>query len=191
MALRLLLGILLFRDTIRDETSEIIQQHHQKKYKTFILTGDNLKNTLNIGNKLNIPQEFIFADLKPDDKLNKILELKNQSTLAMIGDGINDAPTLAAADLGIAMGIMGTDIAIETADVLIMSDSLNVLQKGLTISKKMKSVLKQNFLVSSLIILGVLSRVVLGYVALPLAILFHEGSEVLIVGNSLRLLSNF
>lgn len=186
-----LLGILLFRDTIRHETSETIQFLHQSDYKTFILTGDNLKNALHIGNELNIPQSSIFADLKPDDKLNRILALKKQFTLAMIGDGINDAPALAAADLGIAMGIMGTDVAIETADILIMSESLSVVPKGISISKKMKSVLKQNILVSSLIIIGVLTGVVLGFVSLPVAILFHEGSEVLIVGNSLRLLSKF
>ena len=186
-----ILGILLFRDSIRKETLEIIQILQQENYKTFIATGDNYKNALNIGKELKIPQNLIFADLKPNDKLNKILELKNQFTLAMIGDGINDAPALAAADLGIAMGTMGTDIAIETADILIMSDSLNVLKKGITIAKKMKSVLSQNIIVSSLIILGVLTGVILGYVALPLAILVHEGSEVLIVGNSLRLLSKY
>ena len=186
-----LLGIFLFSDTLRDKTAEVIHKMHQNNLQTFMLTGDNEQNALNIGNSLKIPKDSIFSDLKPEDKLYKILELKKDSTLAMIGDGINDAPALAASDLGIAMGIMGSDVAIDTADILIMSDDLTVLQKGKSIASKMKSVLKQNIIISTLIIVGVLTGVILGYISLPVAILVHEGSEVLIVGNSLRLLTKF
>ena len=182
-------GVIVFKDILRDEAKEMIATIHKNGTKTIMLTGDNRTTGLAIGRQLGMADQDIYTNLSPKEKMDIILNLKRENKLAMLGDGINDAPALAAADLGIAMGVKGSDVAIETADVSFMSDNISILLKGVQIAKKMKRVLAQNILVSTAIIIGVLAGVILGMVNLPLAILFHEGSEVLIVGNSLRLLS--
>ena len=184
-----LLGLILFKDILREEAKNLVLTLHRAGIKTYILTGDTRNTGLEIGRQLGIKENDIHTNLTPVEKMNLIVNLKQYSKLAMIGDGINDAPALASADLGIAMGVKGSDVAIETADISFMSEDISILSRGIKIAKKMKSVLQQNIVVSSLIILGVLFGVVIGEINLTLAILAHEGSEVLIVGNSLRLLS--
>lgn len=184
-----LLGIITFKDVLRKEAQETIQALQATGNKTYILTGDKRVTGLDIGHQLGIPDLNIYTDLTPSEKMEIINNLKKDSKLAMLGDGINDAPALASANLGIAMGVKGSDVAIETADISFMSEDISVLVKGIEIAKKMKAVLRQNIVVSIAIIVGVLAGVMIGAIDLPLAILAHEGSEVLIVGNSLRLLS--
>ncbi len=184
-----LVGIVTFKDILRGDALETIHSIHQWSNQTFILTGDKRAKGLGIGKQLAIPESNIYTELTPSEKMDIITKLKSDYKLAMLGDGINDAPALASADLGIAMGVKGSDVAIETADISFMSDNISILLKGIQIAKKMKKVLRQNIIVSTAIIVGVLFGVIIGKVDLTLAILAHEGSEVLIVGNSLRLLS--
>ena len=184
-----LIGILIFKDILRDEAKTTISSIQNSGIQVYILTGDKKNIGLEIGKQLGIHDQDIYTNLTPNEKMDIIIELKKNLKLAMLGDGINDAPALAAADLSIAMGVKGSDIAIETADISFMSEDISILLKGIKIAKKMKQVLKQNIIVSTAIILSVLFGVLLGEINLTLAILAHEGSEVLIVGNSLRLLT--
>jgi Cd2+/Zn2+-exporting ATPase len=184
-----ILAIVVFKDLVRDDAKFTIQELQKQGFETYMLTGDKKWAANEIGISLGIFSENIYSELSPKDKMEIIKDLKKKRKLVMIGDGINDTPALASADLGIAMGVKGTDAAIETADISFMSDDISVLLKGIRIAKKMKKVLKQNILLSTLIIVAVLIGVILGKISLTLAILAHEGSEVLIVGNSFRLLA--
>ena len=184
-----IVAIFAFEDQIRPETRQIITDFQRNNIACFMLTGDHQKSASRVAKDLGLKNDQVFAELTPDKKAQIITDLKKQMTLAMVGDGINDAPALAMADLGIAMGTVGTDVALETADVIIMSDSLAGLRDGIAIGKKMRRIIIQNLILSSLIIGVVLFGVLLGVVNLSLAIIAHEGSEVLIVGNSLRLLA--
>jgi len=184
-----IIAIYAFEDQIRPETRQILSDFQRNKITCFMLTGDHQKSASRVANTLGLNADQVFAELTPEKKAHIITDLKSQMKLAMVGDGINDAPALAMADLGIAMGTVGTDVALETADITIMSDSLAGLKDGIAIGKKMKRIVVQNLILSTLVIGVVLTGVLAGVVNLSLAIIAHEGSEVLIVGNSLRLLS--
>ncbi len=183
------IAIFAFEDQVRPETKQIISDLQRLGIEVFMLTGDHRNAAHRVAAQLGIPEDHVFAELKPENKAEIIQELRKKKKLAMVGDGINDAPALALADLGIAMGTVGTDVALETADVAIMSDSLAGLRDAITIGKRMKRIVKQNLIVSTAIIAVVLAGVLAGVVNLSLAILAHEGSELLIVANSLRLLT--
>ncbi len=183
------IAIFAFEDHVRPETKQIISDLQQLGIEIFMLTGDHQNAAHRVASQLGIPKDHVFAELTPEKKAEIIQNLRNEMKLAMVGDGINDAPALALADLGIAMGTVGTDVALETADIAIMSESLAGLRDAITIGKRMKRIVKQNLVVSTAIIAVVLAGVLAGFVNLSLAILAHEGSELLIVANSLRLLT--
>jgi Cd2+/Zn2+-exporting ATPase len=155
--------------------------------KTIMLTGDHASVADAIGKEVGIDE--VHADLLPENKLQLVRDLqKKYGPLAMIGDGVNDAPALAAATVGIAMGGAGTDVAIETADVALMSDDLAKLPDAIGLSRFSRRIIKQNLAIA----LGVISILAplsaLGFTYLGIAVLFHEGSTVVVVLNSLRLL---
>ena len=178
-------GIIAIRDEIRPLATETISKLHEMNIKTIMLTGDNEITAKAIAKKLNI--ENIKANLKPIDKINIIKELENQyGTVAMVGDGINDAPALAQASVGIAMGTAGTDAAIEAADVALMSDDLTKVVYAIRLGKRARKISTQNIVFSIAVLLFLIPLSLAGMISVALAVFFHEVSELLAVANGLR-----
>ncbi|WP_124057509.1 heavy metal translocating P-type ATPase [Vaginisenegalia massiliensis] len=174
------------QDQAKPESKETIAILNQMGIHTIMLTGDNQLTAEFIARQLGIEQ--VRANCMPDQKASIIKELQETyPSLAMVGDGINDAPALATANLGIAMG-SGTDIAMETADVVLMQDDLRQLPFAIGLSKKMTQIIKQNIIFSlSVIALLILSNI-FKMINLPLGVVGHEGSTILVILNGLRLL---
>ena len=151
-----------------------------------MLTGDQRLVAQAIAQEAKVDE--VFAELLPEDKLNVIRELKKEGTVMMIGDGVNDAPALAISDIGVAMGAAGTDVAMETADIVLMGDRLENIALLLNHARRAKRVLLQNLIFASAVII-VLICAALGFkLPLPLGVVGHEGSTVLVCLNGLRLL---
>jgi len=151
-----------------------------------MLTGDGRRVAAAVAKKCGVDE--VHADLLPHDKVRVIQRLKEAGRVAMIGDGVNDAPALATADVGIAMGAAGTDVAMETADVVLMSDALEAVPFTCALSRRTRRVVFQN-LAFALGVILVLVVSALGFaLPLPLGVVGHEGSTVLVCLNGLRLL---
>lgn len=185
----LLLGNTLFlfhfTDTLRLESKPLIDRLKQQELHPIMLTGDKLEIAKEVAVKIGI--STIYADLKPEDKLAKVAELSNQG-LIMIGDGINDAPALARATVGISMGTIGSATAIEASDIVFLNDDLSLLDWMIQKAHHTTAVVKQNIILALSVILLVTLPALLGLVPLWLAVIFHEGGTVLVGLNSLRLL---
>ncbi len=183
-----LLALLAIADEVRSNAAEVIRQLRAKGIaRIVVLTGDNERVGRNIGAAVGADE--VFASLMPEDKLTILKELEAKyGPVAMVGDGVNDAPALAAATIGIAMGAAGSDVALETADVVLMGDDLRHLPYMIGLSHQTRRVLVQN-LAFALGVIVVLIGSVLGFgLALPLSVVGHEGSTVLVSLNGLRLL---
>jgi Cd2+/Zn2+-exporting ATPase len=183
-----LLGRLLLRDQLRPEAPALVAKLHEAGLKTVMLTGDKSGSAEQMGRMAGMGT--ILGQLTPTQKVEAIERLKKEgATVAMIGDGVNDAPCLAAADVGVAMGARGSDAAIEQAEVVLMNDRLENFLLALDLSKRARRIIRQN-LTLALGVIAVMSLTALFAKALPLAIgvLAHEGSTVIVVLNSLRLL---
>jgi Cd2+/Zn2+-exporting ATPase len=152
-----------------------------------MLTGDDRLTAQSIARQAGI--EDIRAELLPEDKLSAIRDLqKDGHVVAMVGDGINDAPALAAADIGIAMGAAGTDIAIETADVALMSDDLMKLPEAIRLSKATLRNIYQNVVIALATVTVLLLGVLFGRVHMAGGMLIHEASVLIVILNGMRLL---
>lgn len=174
-------------DELRSNTREAIQLLHDQGVNAIVmLTGDNEKTAKEIAQRLGIDE--VRARLLPEDKLTAIQELKTKQKVAMVGDGINDAPALAAADVGIAMGTAGSDTAIETADIALMGDDLTKLAYLKQLSRKTVRIIKQNIVLSIGIKLVFLVLAIPGYATLWMAIAADEGAALIVIANGLRLL---
>jgi Cd2+/Zn2+-exporting ATPase len=174
-------------DTIRPEAAAAVRELKRLGIgRTVMLTGDNRRVAEAIAAQVGI-DEF-HADLLPEEKLITIRELMQNGPVAMVGDGVNDAPALATATIGIAMGAAGTDVALETADVVLMADDLSKLPYAISLSRRTRRTIIQN-LAFSLAVIAVLvtSALTIG-IPLPLGVVGHEGSTVIVVTNGLRLL---
>lgn len=157
--------------------------------KVIMLTGDNELTAQAIARDLGIDE--VYADLKPEDKAVKVRELTSRyGHVAMVGDGVNDAPALAEATVGIAMSAAGTDVALETADVALMADDLEKLAYALRLAKRNQSVVNQNLVLSAIVIGGLFIGAVFGWFSLPVAVIAHEISEFVVIGSGLRMLKN-
>lgn len=183
------LGIISIADTIRDKAKDTIDNLRAAGIKHLVmLTGDN-KHTANIvGEQLGLDR--IYAELLPEDKALKVKACMGKGIkLAMLGDGVNDAPAIASADVGIAMGVAGTDIAMETADVVLMADNLDKLTHAVKLSKATVRNMKQNMFIAvgtvALLLAGVLTK----NVNLASGMLIHELSVLLVILNAIRLVS--
>jgi Zn2+/Cd2+-exporting ATPase len=153
-----------------------------------MLTGDNSKVAQAIANAAGI-DEF-YAGLMPEDKMEILKELREKyGPVAMVGDGVNDAPALASASIGIAMGAAGTDVALETADVVLMADELRNIPYVIALSRRTRRTLVQNLVFAIGVILFLVGAVLGFQLALPLSVVGHEGSTVLVSLNGLRLLA--
>jgi Cd2+/Zn2+-exporting ATPase len=182
------LGFVAVADKVRAEAPAIIARLRQLGVKRIVmLTGDGRRVAAAVAEKCGVDE--VHADLLPQDKVRVITRLKEAGRTAMIGDGVNDAPALATADVGVAMGAAGTDVAMETADVVLMSDALDAVPFTLALSRRTRTVVFQN-LTFALGIIVVLVISALGFhLPLPLGVVGHEGSTVLVCLNGLRLLS--
>jgi Cd2+/Zn2+-exporting ATPase len=181
------LGFIAVADQVRPEAPAIIARLRELGVKRVVMiTGDSSRVAAAVARKCGIDE--VHADLLPQDKVRVIAKLKEAGRTAMVGDGINDAPALATADVGVAMGAAGTDVAMETADVVLMSDALEGVPFTLALSQRTRTVVYQN-LAFALAVIVVLIISALGWrLPLPLGVVGHEGSTVLVCLNGLRLL---
>jgi Cd2+/Zn2+-exporting ATPase len=181
------LAVFALADTIRPAARDLVAQLEQLGVrKVVMLTGDQALVAKAIASETHVDE--VRAGLLPEDKLNVIRQLKSEGVVMMIGDGVNDAPALAMADVGVAMGAAGTDVAMETADIVLMGDRLENIPLLLAHTRRAKRVLIQNLAFASAVIL-VLIGAALGFsLPLPLGVIGHEGSTVLVCLNGLRLL---
>jgi Cd2+/Zn2+-exporting ATPase len=181
-------GMIAIRDNIRPNAQKAIDAMHAAgAEKVVMLTGDNERTAQAIARELGIDE--VYADLKPEDKAIKVRDLTSRyGHVAMVGDGVNDAPALAEATVGVAMGAAGTDVALETADVALMADDLEKLAYALHLAKRNQSVVNQNLALSIVVISVLIIGAVGGWFTLPIAVLAHEISEFVVIGSGLRML---
>lgn len=184
-----LVGVLGLADAIRPDAPQAVADLGLLGVKTTVmLTGDNADAGRAIASEVGISE--VRAELMPDQKLAAIGDLVRQhGVVAMVGDGVNDAPALATATVGIAMGGAGTDVALETADVALMSDDLTKLPFAVGLGRATRRVVLQNLAVSILTIGTLAAAAMFGVVGIGLTVLFHEGSTLAVVANALRLLA--
>ena len=182
------LGIIGVADVIRPVAPAVIRELHRIGIKkTILLTGDNERAARAIARQVGIDEWR--AGLLPEEKLDVIRELQKSGVkVAMVGDGVNDAPALATATLGIAMGAAGTDVALETADVVLMSDDLTKLPYAVELSRRARRIIMQNLTFALSVIILFSLGAVIGLVPLPVGVIAHEGGTILVVSNGLRLL---
>lgn len=183
-----ILALIAVADEIRESSKEAIRKLHALGIeKTIMLTGDNIGTAKVIGAAAGVHE--IQAELMPQDKLSSIKQWKQKyDRVAMVGDGVNDAPALAASTVGIAMGGAGTDTALETADIALMGDDLSKLPYTISLSRKTLRIIKQNITFSLAIKLVALLLIVPGWLTLWMAVFADMGATLLVTLNSLRLL---
>ena len=180
------LGVLGLMDSPRENARKTLDALRVLGIDQMIMiSGDNQKVADAVADEVGIDQAW--GDLMPADKVAAIEQLCLKSNVAMIGDGVNDAPAMASATVGIAMGAAGSDVALETADIALMADGLQQLPFAVGLSRKTSQIIRQNLWVS-LGMVAVLVPATLMGLQLGFAVLFHEGSTLLVVGNALRLL---
>lgn len=180
-----LIGIIGIQDQLREESKEFIKKLHTMGMKVTMLTGDNELAARAIARKLGI--DDVRAELKPEDKIKAVEELEQQyGPVAMVGDGINDAPALARATVGMAMGTAGTDAAIEAADTALMGDDLGKVVYAISLGQKARRIGTQNIVFSLVLLAVMIPSALLGLLSVAGAVLFHEASEILAVLNGLR-----
>ncbi len=181
-----MMGAIAITDKTRNEAAETIKKLNALGAPPAMLTGDNKYTAGFVAKKLGIKE--VYASLLPDEKVKKIEELKNKfGSVAMIGDGVNDAPSLAASTVGIAMGAGGSDVAIETADVALMNNNLLNIPYAVSLSKKTLTTIKQNIAAALGIKAIFLVLAVFGFAHLEYAIGADSGMAILVILNSLRL----
>ncbi|ECG8513854.1 zinc/cadmium/mercury/lead-transporting ATPase [Salmonella enterica subsp. salamae] len=178
------LGILALQDTLRDDARDAIRELHQLGVNGVILTGDNPRAAAAIAGELELAFK---AGLLPEDKVQAVTALNQQAPLAMVGDGINDAPAMKAASIGIAMG-SGTDVALETADAALTHNRLRGLAQMITLARATHANIRQNITIALGLKAIFLVTTLLGFTGLWLAILADTGATVLVTANALRLL---
>ena len=182
-------GVISIADDIREGGDKLIKKLKGMGIKKIVmLTGDNKRAAASIANRLGL--DDYYAELLPEHKVEILKRLQDEiGTTAMIGDGVNDAPALASADLGIAMGGVGSDVAMETADVVLMSAELNKLSYAIGLSRATVKNMKQNIYFSIILVLVLLAGVLAKVVFLSSGMLIHELSVILVILNAIRLLS--
>ncbi len=182
-----LAGAIALADTLRPEAVELVRRLKQMGIAQIMLTGDRHQSANAIAAQVGITQ--VHAELLPEDKVNLIRQLQSQyQYVAMVGDGINDAPALAAASIGIAMGVAGSDVALETADVVLMTDALDKLETAIKLGRRTQTIIKQNITFALSFIVLLLIGNFMGGINMPLGVFGHEGSTVLVTLSGLRLL---
>ena len=179
-----LAGAVAVRDELRDEAPEAVRRIRDLGIEVAMLTGDNRRTATTLARRAGI--DTVHAGLRPEEKAALLPTIARGRRIAMVGDGVNDAPALATADVGIAMGAMGTDVAIETADVALMGEDLRHLPQNLLHARRARTLMLQN-IGASLLIIGVLVPLAaLGVLGLAAVVVVHETAEVLVILNAVR-----
>jgi Cd2+/Zn2+-exporting ATPase len=181
-----LLGRVLLRDDIRPQAGEVIEELRREHLRTVVLTGDRKAAAENLKERLRL--DDVRAELKPEEKVAAIRELSAHDRVAMVGDGVNDAPSLAAAHIGVAMGARGADAALEQADVVLMHDRLENFLAAFRLSRRARKIIRWNLFISLGTVAVLVTLAMLGKIPLTVGVVGHEGSTVVVVMNSLRLL---
>ena len=181
-----LLGVLGIADTVRPGAGDALTALRGLGIQRVVmLTGDNARTAAVVGHAVGADE--YLADLRPADKAREVARLQADiGHVAFVGDGVNDAPALAAAQVGIAMGAAGSDVALETADVALMSDDLARLTDALRIGRRTRRIVRQNITLSLLILSVLVPGALLGVFTLPVAVLAHELSELVVISNGMR-----
>jgi Cd2+/Zn2+-exporting ATPase len=180
------LGVLGLMDTPRESSRLALQKLARLGIRRMIMiSGDNQQVASAVAAEVGITEAR--GDLMPEDKVNSIRQLEREGGVAMVGDGVNDAPAMAFASVGIAMGAAGSDVAIETADIALMADNLEHLPLAIGLSRATRSVIRQNLWISLGMVVFLVPATILGLNIGP-AVVLHEGSTVIVVFNALRLL---
>ena len=178
------IGAVAVRDDLRPEAAEVVARLRADGYQVAMLTGDNERTATALAAQAGISD--VHADLRPEDKAAIIQRLREQRPTAMVGDGVNDAPALATADVGIAMGAMGSDVAIETADVALMGEDLRHLPHSLNHARRARSIMLQNVGLSLGLITILIPLAAFGVLGLAAVVLVHEVAEIFVIGNGVR-----
>ncbi|MFH5211912.1 heavy metal translocating P-type ATPase [Antrihabitans sp. NCIMB 15449] len=178
------IGAIAVRDELRPEAHEVIDRLHALGIRVSMLTGDNARTAAALAAEAGI--EDVHADLRPEDKARIVAELRTDRFTAMVGDGVNDAPALATADLGVAMGAMGTDVAIETADVALMGEDLRHLPRALEHARRARAIMLQNVGLSLGLITILIPLALFGVLGLAAVVLVHELAEIVVIANGVR-----
>ncbi|MEH2065873.1 MAG: heavy metal translocating P-type ATPase [Nostoc sp.] len=183
------MGVIAIADEVRSQAAATISRLKKLGVEQIVmLTGDNQETAQSVAKAVGIDR--VYAQLLPEDKLDVIRRLQQQyQTVAMVGDGINDAPALAQASVGIAMGISGSDVALETADIVLMADRLEKIAVAMHLGRRSQLIVKQNIVVALGFIMLLIVGNFLGNINLPIGVIGHEGSTVLVTLSGLRLLN--
>ena len=181
-------GLIALRDRIRPGVKRIVCELRELGIERVVmLTGDSDRTAQSIATLAGVDE--VASDLKPEQKVERIVELAQKyGPVLMVGDGVNDAPALAAASVGVAMGAAGTDVALETADVALMADDLEKLVDALRLARRNQTVVRQNLALSTLVITGLVLGALTGLFSLTTAVIGHEVSEFLVIASGLRML---
>ncbi|WP_235860763.1 heavy metal translocating P-type ATPase [Peptoniphilus porci] len=178
-----ILGIIKLKDEIKDGVKESIDKLHNRGVKTYMFSGDKESVVMKIAKEVGI--DYYKGSLLPEDKVREIEEIEKNTKIAFVGDGTNDAPSLASAYLGISMG-SGSDIAIETSDIVLLKNDISSVVRAIDIAKKVKSIAYQNIFIALFLKVVVLAFGAMGYVSMPLAVFADVGVALICIINALR-----
>jgi Cd2+/Zn2+-exporting ATPase len=182
-----LIGRILLKDRIRAESKAVLRELKAMGLRTIMLTGDRRHAAESVARELGLDE--VRAGLSPEDKVAAIRSLHDAGhVVAMVGDGVNDAPSLAAADVGVAMGARGSDAALEQAELILMNDRIENFLAAQRLSRKARAIVRQNLTISLGVVVVMVIATALGAVPLAGGVIAHEGSTVLVCLNSLRLI---
>jgi Cd2+/Zn2+-exporting ATPase len=177
----------LLKDQIRGESRGVLADLKRAGLRSVMLTGDRRHTAEAVAKELGVDQ--VRAGLSPEDKVNAVQALREGGAkVAMVGDGVNDAPSLAAADVSVAMGARGSDAALEQAEVILMDDRIENFLSALRLSRRARAVIRQNLAISLGVVVVMVIATAFGAVPLAVGVAAHEGSTLIVCANSLRLL---
>jgi Cd2+/Zn2+-exporting ATPase len=180
-------GIIAIQDILRSKAKETINALKKMNITVAMLTGDTYSTAKALAEKAGV--DVVYAGLYPEQKVEVIKKLASRyGKVAMVGDGVNDAPALAASSVGIAMGAAGTDVALETANVVLMADDLSKVPYAISLGRRTNKVVKQNLSLAIGVVILLTVGTFIGNVNLPAGVIGHEGSTLLVILSGLRLL---
>lgn len=183
-----LAGYVALADRVRRESRSVVESLHELDVMPVLLTGDHVATAKTITKRLNVSR--VIADCLPEDKMDTVAQLQREGNIvAMVGDGVNDAPALKKSDVGIAMGGIGSDIAVEAADIVLVNDNIRELPHLVALSKRMMSTIKINLSFSLILNFVAIILAMMGTLSPVWGALIHNGGSLLVVANSALLLS--